>query len=194
MDVRRHDTGTDGTDGTDGLGTLEREGDLSVLRYRRRLGHPREKVWRALTEDAHLSAWFPTTIEGERAPGAPLHFSFRQSEGEPFDGEMLGWDPPALMELRWADDVLCFELAEVEGGCLLSLTVRFPEHGKAARDAAGWHVCLQRLAFACDGTTPPWEPPERWRVVHARYAERLGPEASAIGPPQEWERAHGDST
>ena len=55
----------------DDLGTLERAGDHSVLRYRRRLSHPPDKVWRALTEDEHLTAWFPTTVEGRRAAGAP---------------------------------------------------------------------------------------------------------------------------
>ncbi len=67
----------------------------------------------------------------------------------------------------------------------------FPEHGKAARDAAGWHVCLEQLGFVCDGTDPPWPPPERWRVVHPYYVERLGPEASAVGRPAVWEEAHG---
>ena len=33
------------------------------------------------------------------------------------------------------------------------------------------------------GTEPPWEPSERWQVVHRTYVERLGPEASVIGPP-----------
>ena len=67
-------------------------------------------MWRALTEDGHLAAWFPTTIEGPRRAGAPLHFSFRQGEAEAFDGEMLAFEPPSLMELRWADDVVRFEL------------------------------------------------------------------------------------
>jgi uncharacterized protein YndB with AHSA1/START domain len=165
------------------FGTLERAGDLSVLRYRRRLSHPQAKVWRALTEDEHLAGWFPTTIEGERASGAPLRFSFRQSEGEPFDGEMLVFDPPTVMALRWADDVLRFELTPHGSGCVLDLTVTFPEYGKAARDGAGWHVCLEHLAHVVDGTSPPSEQPDRWRVVHGEYVRRLGPEASAIGPP-----------
>ena len=33
-------------------GTLERTADASVLRFHRRLAHPRQKVWSALTEDA----------------------------------------------------------------------------------------------------------------------------------------------
>lgn len=179
--------------GSDDLGTAERRDGVSVLRFRRRLAHPAEKVWRALTEDAHLAAWFPTTIEGERAAGAPLHFSFRESEGEPFTGGMLAFDPPVLMELRWADDVLRFELtAEGEGSCVLSLTVTFSEHGKAARDAAGWHVCLEQLAYECAGSTPPWPPSERWRAVHPRYVAQLGPDASAIGPPKAREQQHGE--
>ena len=168
---------------------------MSILRYERRLAHPQQKVWRALTEDADLAAWFPTTIEGARRAGAPLRFSFREGEAEPFDGEMLAFVPPSLMELRWADDVLRFEL-EPDGrigtsACILRLTVTFPEHGKAARDAAGWHVCLEQLAAACDGADLPWRPPERWRVVHRGYVEALGPEASVIGPPEEWEQVHG---
>jgi uncharacterized protein YndB with AHSA1/START domain len=171
-------------------GTLERVGDVSILRFRRRLEHPRDRVWAALTEDEHLIGWFPTTIEGGRVAGGALHFSFRQGEGEPFDGEMTAFDPPSLMELRWSDDVLRFELEAQGSGCLLSLTVTFPEYGKGARDAAGWHVCLERLTYACAAASPPWLPPDRWREVHPRYVERLGPEASAIGPPpeREWDQ------
>jgi uncharacterized protein YndB with AHSA1/START domain len=124
-------------------------------------------------------------MEGPRVAGAPLHFAFRESEGEPFDGKMLAFEPPSLLELRWADDVLRFELEPDASGCVLRLTVTFPEHGKAARDGAGWHVCLEQLAHVSGGTELPWKPPDRWREVHRGYVERLGPEASAIGPPDE---------
>ena len=33
----------------------------------------------------------------------------------PFDGEMLAFVPPSLMELRWADDVLRFEIDRADG-------------------------------------------------------------------------------
>ncbi len=179
---------------TDEEGTLERAGNASILRFRRRLAQPREKVWAALTEDEHLKGWFPTTIEGARIAGAPLHFTFREGEGKAFDGQMTAFDPPSLMELRWADDLLRFELDVDGSGCLLTLTVTFAEHGKAARDAAGWHVCLEQLSFACSGASPPWSPPVRWREVHARYVRRLGPDASVIGPPPDWERTHGEAS
>jgi hypothetical protein len=47
------------------LGTLTRQGDRWVLTFTRRLAHPREKVWRAVTEPEHLSAWYPQQIVGE---------------------------------------------------------------------------------------------------------------------------------
>jgi uncharacterized protein YndB with AHSA1/START domain len=169
----------------DEFGTLEQHGDLSVLRYERHLAHPQERVWRAITEDADLAAWFPTTIEGPRRDGAPLRFAFRQGEAAPFDGEMLAFVPPTLMELRWSDDILRFELQAAAGetgtGCILRLSVTFTEFGKAARDAAGWHLCLERLSAASDGTAPPG--PDRWKELHRSYMERFGPEGSTIGPP-----------
>ena len=175
------------------FGSVERAGDVSILRYERRLAHPRERVWRAITEDADLAAWFPTAIEGPRHAGAALHFSFRQGEGQSFDGEMLAFVPPSLMELRWADDILRFELdSDGDDDTILRLKVTFTEYGKAARDAAGWHVCLERLVLAGDGAGAelPWDPAERWRVVHQEYVRRFGPEASTIGPPQEWDETH----
>jgi hypothetical protein len=101
---------------------------------------------------------------------------------------MLAFVPPSLMELRWADDVLRFELEADGAGCLLRLQVTFPEHGKAARDAAGWHVCLERLAALCDGVDLASQPSERWKVVHGAYVERFGPDASAVGPAAEQSR------
>jgi uncharacterized protein YndB with AHSA1/START domain len=175
----------------DEFGALERQGDLSILRYRRRLAHAPEKVWRVVSELDQQAGWFPTTMEGERVAGAPLHFGFREHEGEPFDGVMLAFDPPSVMALRWADDILRFELHPDGAGCVLELTVTFPDYGKAARDAAGWHVCLEQLDHVVDGTELPWDPPDRWRTVHGGYVARLGPEASRIGPPAEWEAAHG---
>ena len=95
--------------GTDD-GELERQGDRAVVRFTRRFPYTPQDVWPALTEPDHLVAWFPTTIEGRRESGAPLHFGFRDMEGPPFEGEMVRFDPPTVMELRWGDETLRFEL------------------------------------------------------------------------------------
>ena len=178
--------------GSGEYGTLERTADATVLRYRRRLAQPPSTVWRALTEDAHLAAWFPTTIEGTRVAGAPLHFSFRGSEGEPFDGEMLAFEPPSLMELRWADDILRFELEADGAGCVLHLTVTFPEPARRRATGPGGTCAWSSWPTSVPAPSRPGTPPDRWRVVHRGYVERFGPEASVLGPPEEWERVHGE--
>jgi uncharacterized protein YndB with AHSA1/START domain len=165
-------------------GQLEQSDGRWRLRFTRRLPHPPEKVWRALTEPEHLAAWFPTDIEGERMAGAALRFVFRNGEGPAIDGEMIAYDPPSLLELRWGnEETLRFELQSDGEGTFLTFFNTFDELGKAARDAAGWHACLDALAHHLDGTEARGKPAERSQQLHKSYIERFGPEASTIGPP-----------
>ena len=162
-------------------GRLERVDDGRwQLCFTRTLPHPPEKVWRALTEPEHLAHWFPTTIEGERAAGAPLRFAFRSGEAPAFDGELIAFEPPSLLEFRWGPDVIRLELRPESDGTELTLLDTLEERGKGARDAAGWHVCLDKLAAHLDGE----ESATAWQTVHAEYVERFGPEAATIGPPE----------
>jgi len=168
----------------DDLGELERRDGELQLRFVRRLAHTPDKVFDALTQPEHLRAWFPTDIIGERTTGAPLKFEFRDGEGPTIEGTLLAYDPPNLVEYQWGDDeTLRFELTPDGVGTVLTFVNTFAEIGKAARDAAGWHTCLDLLGHELAGTTPPWEQPARWKQVHPRYVETLGPDASTIGPP-----------
>ena len=126
-------------------------------------------------------AWFPTEIIGERTAGAPLRFEFREGEGPGFDGRMITCDPPRLLEFVWGEDVLRFELEPAGSGTVLTLVDIFSELGKATRDSAGWHFCLDRLGIALAGQKQ--KPDAGWKELEAVYAERFGPEASTIGPP-----------
>ncbi|HEY2674224.1 MAG TPA: SRPBCC family protein [Rugosimonospora sp.] len=165
-------------------GELERSGDRWRLRFSRRLAHPREKVWRALTEPEHLLAWFPTTIEGDRTAGAALRFAHPENVGPAFTGRMIAYQPPSLMEIEWGGDTLRFELRPDGDGTVLTLVDVFDEQGKAARDAAGWHVCLDLLRGHLDGEPAPDDRLDGWAQVNAGYIERFGPEAATIGPPE----------
>ena len=133
--------------GTSSYGRLEQGTEAAGCCGSRGSYPIRRKVWRALTEPEHLKKWFPSDIEGERAAGAKLRFVFREGEGPTMDGEMLAFDPPSLMEMRWGDEILRFELRPEGDGSVLEFTNIFDELGKAARDAAGWHACLDLLAL-----------------------------------------------
>jgi uncharacterized protein YndB with AHSA1/START domain len=166
------------------LGTLDRDGETIKLTFTRRFAHPPEKVWRAVTEPEHLAAWFPDRVVGEFRAGAALRFE--NAHGDGFDGKMLEFEPPRVMEILWGTDRLRFELAPDGNGTLLTFTDTFAELGKAARDGAGWHECLDRLANDLDGV-PQGKWGDHWRELYAGYVEHLGPEASTIGPPEGWE-------
>jgi uncharacterized protein YndB with AHSA1/START domain len=166
------------------LGELERSGPAWRLRFVRQLGHSPERVWRALTEPAELAAWFPTTIEGDRSAGAVLTFTFRKGKADPFEGRMIACERPRLLEFMWGTDKIRFELEPTAQGTRLTLLDTVDENGKAARDAAGWHVCLDGLArLLADAKTASDEPTPQWADVHQLYQQRFGPEASVIGPP-----------
>jgi uncharacterized protein YndB with AHSA1/START domain len=168
-------------------GTLHTENGLFVLRFERHLAHPAGKVWHALTDAGALRHWFPQDVTADLRPGGKMLFSFRNGEGiPPFDGEVLEFDPPRVFAFRWGTDLLRWELQPTDDGCLLIFTDTLTEGGKAARDGAGWHVCLEALQAWIDGIGPP--PADRWQQVHPGYVERFGPEAATIGPPSSMRR------
>ena len=82
---------------------------------------------------------------------------------------MVEFSPPSVMELRWeGDETLRLEVAP-GSGCVLTLINRFDEIGKAARDAAGWHACLDAL--------------EAWLAGESIDASRAGPRSTRATSP-----------
>lgn len=151
------------------LGRLSRDGDRHVLRFERRLRHPRAKVWRAITESTHLEHWLPCDIVGPREAGArielpfwPAHVEVYDLETTPtLDGRIDVWDPPTVFEWWWSTDRLRFELHDIPadqgGGTLLQFTTWLgPEGGDPVKTSAGFHVCLDALTDLLDtGTAHP---------------------------------------
>ena len=106
------------------LGTLAQDkDDRWMLTFTRRLPHAPEKVWRAVTEPEHMAAWFPDKMVGERRAGAPLRFVAETGDG--FEGEMVVFDPPSVMELLWGVDRLRIEVKPDGDGTVLTLTDSF---------------------------------------------------------------------
>jgi uncharacterized protein YndB with AHSA1/START domain len=152
------------------------------LRFVRELSHPVERVWPAITSEEGLARWFPFDVLGARETGARLRFAFREGEGPDFSGSMVEFSPRTTMELAWeGDETLRLELAPAGEGCVLTLINRFDELGKAARDAAGWHACLDALDASLSGSS--CDPSSVWQTVHPDYVSRFGPSAATIGPP-----------
>jgi uncharacterized protein YndB with AHSA1/START domain len=153
-------------------GTLTTKGNQVELRFERRLAHPPEKVWRALTDNKELAHWFPARIEGTREAGAELRFFFE--EGEPGSGKISVFDPPRVLEYTWEGDLLRWELRPEGKGCLLVFTTIPGDRANVARDATGWHFCLDNLEAAADGNPAAGFDKERFSALNAEYAARFG--------------------
>jgi uncharacterized protein YndB with AHSA1/START domain len=144
----------------------------SILRFERRLAHPVEKVWRAVTDPAHLSQWFPSDMDLDLQPGGKIRFVFRDGEGPTLDGTITDLDPPTVFAYTWGDSHLRFELWPDGDGCLLIFTHTFDDRPSAASFAAGWYTCLKALAMVLDGK--PVTVSDEWAELHESYVEAFG--------------------
>jgi uncharacterized protein YndB with AHSA1/START domain len=168
-------------------GTLQTTDGRPVLRFERRLAHPPEKVWRAITEPAELAHWFPAAIEGDRKMGARLRFVHPGGEGPTLEGEVKEFDPPRVFAYTWGESLLRLELQPDRDGCILVFTQTFDERPSAASYAVGWESCLDALALALDGTPIDPAVPERYAERHEAYVEDFGLlEGAAEGTDDGW--------
>ncbi|HEX3734519.1 MAG TPA: SRPBCC family protein [Solirubrobacterales bacterium] len=173
--------------------TLEERDGKPALRFERVLRHPPERVWQALTEPEEESAWHPTPARFEPRVGGRVEYVPGGHVADMPDGEVTDYDPPHLLGYYWtADGVesnhLRFEIRPHDDGSLLTLTHTFEDRLKAARDGAGWHVCLNALADsleATDSLEPVPQMTSDWPSLNSEYQQKFGisPE-EATPPPQ----------
>jgi len=148
-----------------------------AVRLERYLPDPPDIVWRALTEREQLRSWFPCDVivsGGRWEVGAGITFPFPPEVMDlTLTGEVLEVDQPNALAFTWGDDTLRFELSAEGGGTRLVLIDELPPNS-AARNAAGWERCLDRLA----GLEPE---PDGWQPRFEHYAGAFEP---LVGPQQ----------
>ncbi len=150
------------------------------IRLERLLVDPPSVVWSALTDREQLRSWFPCDVVvagGEWRVGAEIAFHFGvEMDGTVLTGEVLVSDEPRSLSFSWGEEILRFELTESDGGTRLVMFDQLPPSA-AARNAAGWDVCLDRLAGI---TAAPdfWQ--RRFDLYSTSFEPELGPQ---VGPP-----------
>jgi uncharacterized protein YndB with AHSA1/START domain len=159
---------------------IEVGGDRVGVRFERRLAHPPDRVWRAVTETDELAKWFPARPEvgGERRVGAELTFNYPNNEEPPETGEIIEWDEPRLFAFTWRSagresQMLRFELEPDGDGTKLIFTHELPRPD-SAKVAAGWQLCLDDLELALADTPRAEFPEGRWVELHEEYATQFG--------------------
>jgi uncharacterized protein YndB with AHSA1/START domain len=156
-------------------GTLHTIDGRSVLRFERRLAHPVEKVWRAITDPAEMAHWFPATVEMDGRAGGRITFTFPGGEMDSADGSITEWDPPRVFAFDWNGDPLRMELRPDGDGTVLVFTHTFGDRPMAGSFATGWDTCLGALEQTLS------DPDGAISIAPQRYAERHDAYVEAFG-------------
>jgi len=112
---------------------------------------------------------------------APIVFRFPGHGDMTRTGTVLEVDEPRLLVYTWGEETLRFELHASPGGGTRLVLTDAVDPQPAARNAAGWETCLERMAGRARDDTG-------WRVRFERYCvtfePALGPQ---LGPPPGFE-------
>jgi uncharacterized protein YndB with AHSA1/START domain len=154
--------------------TLSSENGRTVLRMRRELRHPADKVWRAITEPGQLAEWFPAAVELDLRLDGAIKFRFEQDPGAPADEQSSGviraYEPPHVLEYTWGVEVLRWELVPNADGCTLQLTATYDDRAGSASFSGGWTLCFDALERVLGDTVPQRD----YRVLHEHFVKVFG--------------------
>lgn len=132
----------------------------AVLRFERRLGHPVERVWAAVSEPAQMEGWLAFRARLDPVVGGRLSLWLGDSRSESavLAGTVSVFDAPHTLEAEMDDgSVLRFELMSSSGGCVLVFTDTRPVGERGSNSVlAGWHLRMDLLGPALDGVAADW--------------------------------------
>jgi uncharacterized protein YndB with AHSA1/START domain len=153
------------------LGRITAEGESRTIRFERRLAHPADVVWAALTEPRRLAAWLADAVV-EPGAGGSIELDF--GEGGTQTGRIIVWDPPRELAYEWgftgerASRVRWLLSGLDEGrATLLTLEHRLLPPEIAAGYGAGWHSHLDQLEGHLGGAVPDWA--DRYEALRPTY-------------------------
>jgi uncharacterized protein YndB with AHSA1/START domain len=163
-----------------GAQVVKKEGEMWTLILTRELRHPPEKVWRALTEPAHLREWAPFEVDRNLGKaGSTVKFSWLGASQQVSEIKVTRADAPKVLEYNWGEANTRWELEPFAGGTRLtmwhSLGRRF-----IAMGAAGWHICFDVLDRLLSGNPigriagADAMKFDGWQRLHKEYAQQFG--------------------
>ena len=155
---------------------VRKEGEKWTLILVRELRHPPEKVWKALTDPAHLREWAPFEVDGNLGSLGKVKLTWVGTP-TPLETTVTRADAPKVLEYndtRW-------ELEPFAGGTRLTLWHNI-DRRFIAWGAAGWHIAFDVLDRLLSGT--PIGPiagakamkSAGWQRLVGEYAKQFGSE------------------
>ncbi|NEE22050.1 SRPBCC family protein [Streptomyces sp. SID7499] len=154
-----------------------------AVRFSRVYDHPVDRVWQFVTDADELERWFPSRAEIELRPGGTVRFS-GDPHMEDSTGRVLAVDPPQHLAFEWGGDEIRFDLEETgEKSTRFTLTNVLDAQDSAARNGAGWEVCLTALdarARGEDTAGPHAGADAPWKELYAAYVAAGMPSGAPV--------------
>ena len=168
------------TPGAADLARIEKDGEKWTLVLTRQLHHPPEKVWQALTDPAQLREWAPFDADANLGNADAIVKLNTVGTPTPMVSEtkIKRADAPHVLEYRWGDGDLRWELEDFGGGTRLTLWHNI-DRRYIAMGAAGWQICFDVLERWLGGDPigrivgPETMKFEGWQRLHADYAKQF---------------------
>ena len=177
------------TPGPANVARVRKDGEKWTLVLIRELHHSPRKVWVALTDPAHLHEWAPFDADGSLGTvGSTVKLT---TVGAPTphitETTVKRADAPRLLEYKWGDFDMRWELEAIEGGTRLTLWTNIARPF-ISMGAAGWHICFDVLDHLLAGQPigriagPEAMKFDGWQRLNAEYAKQFGIEPPAWTP------------
>ena len=162
-------------------GTIELREGRRIIRFERRLAHPIDRVWAAITDPGEVEAWLArASIDLRQGGEVVLAWLNTDDEGNHavYRAAVTELDPPHVFELT--GDIHGRVRWELQPDGDAATVLRFvnetpaPDDELAGRTRSGWHFHLDALEQRLDdGTRVDWPnwPRERWQEIDDHYRE-----------------------
>jgi uncharacterized protein YndB with AHSA1/START domain len=127
------------------LATVEYEPAATgwTLVFTRDLSHSPEKVWASLTQRDQLARWAPFVPDRDLVALGDATFTMEDgSDSVEQPAHVLRSEAPSVLEYRWEDDLIRWELEPAPAGTRLTLRHTHHERDWLPKLAAGWHLSL----------------------------------------------------
>ena len=171
---------TDYTPGPASGAHIQKDGEKWTLVLVRELRHSPEKVWRALTEPAHLREWAPFDADGSLATAGTTVKLTTVGAPAPHVTEttVKRAEAPNVLEYGWGGNDIRWELEALGAGTRLTLWHNI-DRRYIAMGAAGWHVAFDVLDHLLSNTPigrtvgPEAMKFSGFQRLHAEYSQQF---------------------
>ncbi len=126
-------------------------------------------LWKFLAEEHLIKQWFPGSYTFEPWDGGILNFHTE----DPTDAEgavVIQYEAPHHFSFTWGGNEVDYQVESLDDSHVrFTLTDTLEQGDQAARNAAGWELCLNNLDRIVAGEAPTEFSWDEWREYYNAY-------------------------